>query len=568
MNQAKLKLFWHSVKQTRLKQLWHRARLLIKRKLLVRVMSASQADAAAWHDPTGTAVSSTPAVPVLPDRLHHVVRHGESDVVVKFLNREREMALPFDWRPEELRTGTRLWLLNLHYHEFLESIPGPLATRVMLDWIDQVKPYVPGYWLDTWNSYSMSIRVVVWMQLLASDRLPLSDDDRRTVTGSLLAQMRFLKANLELDIGGNHLLKNIKALLWGGRYFDGAEAERWQALGERLLQEELAEQILPDGMHYELSPTYHNQVLADLLDCYQALNDSPLKTHLAERLATMAQLAADFRHPDGGVSLFNDAGLYFAYQPAEVLDAWQQIFGQQLQPNRLITYPSSGYYGLRHADDLFLADCAALAPDFLPAHGHGDALSFEWSVGGNRIFTDPGVFEYADGDMRAYSRATSSHNTVTIDEQDQSEFWKSFRVGRRARITACRHTTTDDGFALQGAHDGYTRLEGAPTHQRAFTVTPDAVSFTDTVTGGSGQACVSTLLLHPDCSVTLDGDTAATVINGSVTVRVETDARMRLEKASYHPDHGHHLDTHRLVTELGKADGSLTHETRLTVQNR
>ena len=30
----------------------------------------------------------------------------------------------------------------------------------------------------------------------------------------------FLRNNLELDIQGNHLIKNIKALLWASSFFD------------------------------------------------------------------------------------------------------------------------------------------------------------------------------------------------------------------------------------------------------------------------------------------------------------------------------------------------------------
>ncbi|MEM6988501.1 MAG: alginate lyase family protein, partial [Pseudomonadota bacterium] len=383
---------------------------------------------------------------------------------------------------------------------------------------------------------------------------PLTDEERTRVHGSLLAQLRFLEANLEVDLGGNHLMKNIKALLWGSRFFSGAEADRWRDLGERLLKQELDEQILADGMHYELSPTYHNQVMVDFLESYITLRDGPLKDELHTRLRDMAQVTAHFRHPDGGVSLFNDAGLYFAYQPDEVLAAWRSVFSSDLAAERLIALPSSGYYGLRDADSLVLVDCAALAPDFLPAHGHGDALSFEWSVRGKRIFTDPGVFEYQPGPMRAYSRATHAHNTVAIGGEDQSEFWKSFRVGRRARITACKHTTTAQGFALSGAHDGYTRLAGAPMHQRDFEVEPDTLVLTDTVTGGEGQACTATLLLHPGCTVALESDTRAVVQNGDVQVQVDTECSMHTEAASFHPDHGFHLDTLRLVVALGAAN--------------
>lgn len=561
----KSRLLWYAVTYTRPAQLWHRLRLTLKRQFLVRWMTPARAEAVAWQDPAALRVSNRPVLPVLPDRLHHVLSYGEDTVVLRFLNIERQFTLPFAWRPDELHQNKLLWLLNLHYHEFLEALPGALASRVVLDWIDQVKPYVRNYWLDTWNSYTLSLRVVVWMQMLARERLPLTETERTRVIGSLLAQLRFLEANLELDLGGNHLMKNVKALLWGSRFFEGSEADRWRDLGERLLEQVLREQILADGMHYELSPTYHNQVLVDLLESYIALHDGELKQLLGRRLADMAQVTTNFRHPDGGVSLFSDSGLYFAYQPDEVLSAWRSVFAARVEPERLITLHASGYYGLREADNLFLADCAALAPDFLPAHGHGDALSFEWSIRGRRVFTDPGVFEYQSGPMRAYSRATHAHSTVSIGGEDQSEFWQSFRVGRRARITACRHAVTDGGFLLSGAHDGYTRLPGAPLHKRDFDVTVDRVTLVDTITGGDGQACTATLLLHPECTVERKSNTVVLVHSGEISVQVETERPTRVEDASFHPDHGHDISTQRLVCKIGEACGKLVHTTRLSV---
>ena len=63
-----------------------------------------------------------------------------------------------------------------------------------------------------------------------------------------------------------------------------------------------------------------------------------------------------------------------------------------------------------------------------------EMLFFEFSCSGQRVLIDPGVFEYDEGELRAFSRSTLNHNTVSLDNKDQSDFWKSFRVGRRAKI--------------------------------------------------------------------------------------------------------------------------------------
>ncbi|MCK5662737.1 MAG: hypothetical protein KAI17_04580, partial [Thiotrichaceae bacterium] len=103
--------------------------------------------------------------PIFLPRKQFIVNN--SPLVLKFLNVERVLADPIDWRPEDLKVGTRLWLLNLHYFEFIESLQDEQLICIVIHWIENNRPYEPGYWLDNWNCYSMSIRVVVWMQQVA-----------------------------------------------------------------------------------------------------------------------------------------------------------------------------------------------------------------------------------------------------------------------------------------------------------------------------------------------------------------------------------------------------------------
>ena len=559
MNLRKLRLFFHAIRYTRPHQLMHRLRLMVKRKVLARLAGRSWINRTAHADPNSLPWRDDAPRTVLPPRRRSVKSVSEDGrITLEFLNRARDLGQPIDWRPQELRTGTRLWLLNLHYHEFLEGLEPHQAAAVMLDWVERVTPFDPGYWLDNWNSYSLSIRVVVWMQQLSSRELPFDEFQRSRLQGSLIAQLRFLRKNLELDIGGNHLIKNIKALLWARSALRGPEAEAWGQLGEGLLDRELSEQVLPDGMHYELSPTYHNQVFADLIDCYTVLPDGPRRVALGVTLDRMAQLCADFRHPDGGVSLFNDGGLYFAYAPDDCLEAWASLRGHRPEPRALFAVPDAGYYGLRHqtphGEQLVVMDCAELAPTFLPAHGHGDALAFEWSVDNQRIFVDAGVYEYNPGDQRAYSRATSSHNTVNLDGIDQSEFWKAFRVGRRAHITRCDYRPDADlpGFTLTGAHDGYRHLPGAPVHQRKLSAAPDRLRIVDRVIGGDGQRVEAAFLLHPECTVELRPNRCV-VRRGTTTVCLQSEAEFEIDDATWHPDQGIATKTICLRLACGQA---------------
>ena len=65
---------------------------------------------------------------------------------------------------------------------------------------------------------------------------------------------------------GNHLIANAKALIYAGVFFKGKEADDWLKAGLGILDDEIVEQVLEDGGHFELSPMYHSIILEDILD--------------------------------------------------------------------------------------------------------------------------------------------------------------------------------------------------------------------------------------------------------------------------------------------------------------
>lgn len=541
-------LLANSIRHTRPRQLLRRAALIVKRRTLQLAASRGAAPGAEGHAPER---SGPQPEPIFAPRKNLVEADG-SGYNALLLNTPRSLRTPIDWHPPELERGTRLAKLNLHYMEYLEGVSDDVFADVVTDWMSANPPYRPGYWLDNWNSYALSIRCVVWMQELArrGERVPLAT--RARMEASLAQQLRFLVANLETDIGGNHILKNIKALLWAGCYFSGPEPREWARAGAALLERELHEQILDDGMHFERSPAYHAQTFADVLECHHVC-DEPLRGRTAGVLARMAQALADLTHPDGLVSLFNDGGLGMTYHPAELLAAYETRMSTSAPtPRAVAVLPDAGYYAVRHKDSLVVVDCGPVGPDHLPAHAHGDVLAFEWTVRGLRLAVDAGVFEYDPGEWRTYARSTRSHNTVTIDDADQAEFWGAFRVARRPRVRVVRLATGPGSFDLTGEHDGYSRLPGNPVHRRRIRATPESLQVEDLVAGGAGQPVRARILLHPECIAAVDSD-GVVIRRGQLAVRLRTAAPCAVAAAWWLPDFGERVNTSQVVLDYGAA---------------
>lgn len=507
-------------------------------------------------------LANVPPQPVFPPRTGLVDRTAH-ERVVRLPGATVPLTVPLEWHPPELAFGTRLPKLHLHYMEFLEELDDQTACAVVGDWIAANARRRPDYWMDAWNSYALSVRVVVWLQEWARGRLRADPELEPVLWRSVVAQLRFLERNLELDIGGNHLIRNVRALLWAGAFFGGAEAHGWRRRGRELLRRELGRQILPDGLHYERSPAYHLQVFGDLLECHAA-SDQADRVEQLPVLRRMAQALVDITHPDGDVSLFNDGALDMAHPPATCLQAFEQLTGDRVAARMSLALSTAGYYGHRsNAGALVLLDCGEVGPPELPAHSHADILSFEWSLSGRRVIVDHGVFEYNAGHWRAYSRGTRAHNTVTVGEADQCELWLAFRMGRRAAPVVHSYQPRADGFDFEGSHDGYKRLPGAPHHQRRFTCSPAGIAVHDSVTGGAGQAVRARLLLHPDFAAEPTGE-GVRISDGEIAVLLITDAEVGIVDAWWCPRFGERLPCRQLVLTYGSAPCTGSFELKVT----
>jgi uncharacterized heparinase superfamily protein len=502
---------------------------------------------------------------VLPASLfaprEHLVRQTPDGPCLSQLGSELPLSPPVDWLCRS-HPGTRhLDRLALHYHEFLESLTFEEGWAIVDDWIHQNPPWQPGYWLDSWNSYAISIRCVCWFQWWERYRDRLSPEQQERLGNSLFEQVLFLEQNLETDICGNHLIKNLRCLFWASGFFEGEDAQRWNALARKMLAQELRRQFLSDGMHYELSPAYHCQVVGDLLECAWVM-EGAAKSKLIAAIEAMMAAMRTLTHPDGLISLFSDGGLHMAYSPSEIEEVWgRQTASTPNSSGHPLT--SSGYYHWRSERQWLLIDCGSVCEDSLPAHGHADMLAFEWDVDGHRIIVDNGVFEYEAGARRRYDRSVTSHNTVQVDSQDQAEFIGSFRTGWRYRAQCEEVRDRDGSFELIGSHDAYRCGTQRLKHRRRFLANSLTLLIEDQLLSYEGNGGESTraiasarFLFHDACRLEKLTDHSIRIVVGSTRLTMQSSAVMRIVQAQWSPDFGQRVATHRVEATFASVPGS------------
>ena len=495
----------------------------------------------------------------------------------RFLNEAHELSSAADWNNP---AWEKLWLYNLHYFDDLNAEGGearsdwhrPLIAR----WVAE-NPVGSG---NGWEPYPLSLRIVNWVRWAwAGNELPPA------AVESLALQTRFLRRRLEWHILGNHLLANAKALIFAGLFFEGMEAERWLTKGAAVFSRQLGEQVLSDGGHFERSPMYHAQVLEDVLDVVNALRTCPDPAS-AERAAVtetcieavprMLAWLRTMTHPDGGIALFNDAAFGEAATPARLAayaaglipghesGAAVPTGGNRSAVPHFSHLADTGYIRVDCGDMTAFLDVAPIGPDYLPGHAHADTLSFELSLGTQRVIVDSGVARYGEGSERLRQRGTAAHNTVEIDGQDSSEVWGGFRVARRAyprdlRIqenpaagkAVPRLSEIENGVLAAGnpapavivscAHDGYRRLPGKPMHRREWKFSANALRVHDTIKG-EFRTAVGRFHFNPDIKIMLASDDGAegTIVlpeGREISWRIE-NGRGRLSETTWHPEFG------------------------------
>jgi uncharacterized heparinase superfamily protein len=319
-------------------------------------------------------------------------------------------SITFDDLPNWHVSGvSKLWLYNLHYFDFINQgqINSSLNYTVIKHWIANNKVSTG----EAWEPYPISLRIVNWVKFFSI--YPVGQEESNIVNHSLFLQSRFLYKNLEYHLLGNHLFKNCVALLYAGAYFSGVEPDQWLLKGKEILFQQLEEQILSDGCHFERTPMYHSIILEDVLDCLNLGKSSKIfsleeLSQIKKYAYQMMSFLFEIIHPDGRIPFFNDCAFEISREPAELyryasdlgLDLGnipQCKITENVQEYSVTIFENaaSGFYVFQDKKSKIIINAGAIGPDYLPGHSHCDTLSYELSIGGNRCIVNSGTYQYA-----------------------------------------------------------------------------------------------------------------------------------------------------------------------------
>lgn len=376
----------------------------------------------------------------------------------------------------------------------------------------------------------------------------------------------------------NHLIGELVGLyaLASVFKFDGA-SDRWEEKARFELEAEAALQVSPDGVSKEQAFHYHLEVLEYLLFawCISTNNERPLSREVLQTIRGMTRFVR-MVHP--GCDLpprigDSDEATINRLTPSDPLDPysditaavravsspdheprtekafWYSAIGaggsmpdeRHPEQQRVVSLPQAGYSIVRSDRLHLIFDAGPLGYPAMAAHGHADALSFCLAINGRWWLVDPGTYTYhREHQARDYFRGTRAHNTLTINEADQSQIGGPFMWVKSANAHMSDPVEEGAVIRLAGEHDGYQRFGALHQRELQLNTETDDLVITDNVRLSADRATTLELNFHfaPDVVVMLEGSSAiATRPDSSDSIRLELDPswEWRLYRASEAP---------------------------------
>lgn len=203
-----------------------------------------------------------------------------------------------------------------------------------------------------------------------------------------------------------------------------------------------------DGGHKSRNSSFHLRFLSELIMLRELLVKAGVS--ISPKLQTVIVRSCDYleflRHPDGKFAAFNGS---FEGSKKQI----ETVFEQSPAP---ITPPQSclkdaHYYRMRAENIFILADFYLLGQNDSFKRSYQGALSFEMSIGEQRVFVNCGSGEDLGAEWKTALYQSEAHNTISINK------FKIVANAKKPEIPNKKHAKiisaiTHQGVILEGTH--------------------------------------------------------------------------------------------------------------------
>lgn len=390
----------------------------------------------------------------------------------------------FESTPDWLfKSYGKLWNYHLQYLEIL--LDDNLAYEIRKQWLQDLSLKLLEGTLPM-EPYPASLRIIYSLQFLSKH--PTTEP---IILTALLTQISFLEDHLEKHLSGNHLLENYQSLVYA--HLALRHSDKLLYFLECLIKE-LDAQILDDGAHYELCLSYHAGIFCRLSGIIQLLRN--LGRHCSELVILEKKASKMYSWMNAitkGFRVFpltNDSVEW----PAENWKKVQNLANEMKLDQEELLLSESAYRWFDNGSFQLLMRIGPFRSVHQPGHQHADFLNICLYFDGKPILIDPGISTYEAGTERLKQKGSSMHNLVVAQlNENQSELWSSFRMGRRAKVNC----SNDSSERLEA----YVRWYQGHIHRRMLEKVPDGLQVVDSFEHAGGKDQMAIAIFHFDWAV-------------------------------------------------------------------
>ena len=383
-------------------------------------------------------------------------------------------------------------------------------AKQLCHWIKTVRPDDPKC-EKAWRSIEVGLRLEYWLKAICYfEDSPIVDDTViELFCKSITEHAEFLMKiwnpyNLMSNWG---VLANHGLFMAGVMLPDSDRAKEYTSESARRLALEIEMQVYRDGMHWEQSPMYHNEVLSCYLDVVTlaARNGIDLPEVIIRNTRNMCHADLYAGKPNHhelcmgdsddidqrdllarGAALFDDGLLksrsYPDYDASwDMGEAGLSVYDTLTAGTPVETdkeFPDSGNFYFRsnwseNATYLHFHNGTLGA-----GHGHADKLHIDLFSRGEDIMVDAGRYTYVFGDGRAAFKELRAHNTLMVDGKDIyvcKDSWECRDLTRG--INRRFYSNARYGYA-EGGHLAYIE-SGVYVNRRVIYLKPDIIVIAD-----------------------------------------------------------------------------------------
>ena len=394
-------------------------------------------------------------------------------------------------------------------------------VRLLTDWIATQK-LTPETEQTTWRILEAGFRGEFWVKAIwyFKDSPALTDQVADLFEACLEEHAEYIiRMHSPYRLISNWgVIENHGLFEIGMAMTDREKRERYTAIALSHLETEARMQIMGDGVQWEQSPSYHNEVL----HCYEDVlilarrNGIEVPASIMEAVRKMAYADLAWQKPDHRQFMMGDsddgdirdvisvaAWLYGdpvlkagGYDRLDYDSVWDLGIEAAEEYRRMETEePEFESAALRDSGNYYLRDgwgengnllhfhCGTMGA----GHGHSDQLHVDLVMDGADVLTDAGRFTYVSGPSRFEFKNPTAHNTLTVDGRFFTECRDSWECSKLCAPVKRQHMFKDGYEMVQGGHLGYMDTDDSVyVNRKILHIKPDIYIIVDEMyTGGS-----------------------------------------------------------------------------------